>query len=441
MNQAFEAAPTENKQQQWTIVLDFPSVVGSPAVLKKFDELAELEEAKTGTGVSIIGQTINLDQDGHFFLRRFEYANGKMTSLGDVKAKDIGSDLEGLLKLTRQRHKDTRTALIIDSHGLGPFGLVGDQGRLSLPKLELTISHGLGKKLDVLDLDSCEMAQVGSVRRLSKSTEHLIASAEFEQGQGQDLSLILNTVFENPHADSATMADSIVGAVKEYSEQGRVGVNTLAHFDTAHTAALDDALNSLGSALTAAMKDESNSKAIRNIIEQIPTYDPENNFEKRDLKMFATGLSKAIQEGKITDKNHELDRAAKGVLAAQSELVKSYFGSADGDQPYDEMGGLSVFLPNGSLKDKKEIADGTADSAACKQVYALAEYPELFAPYSKEKDIAVCMTAKPLADPNTPKSELPQAQKRFSAALDSFVKEQSDTHSGSWARFIHELMR
>jgi hypothetical protein len=443
MNESTESAHDKSvsERDQWTVILDFPSVFGSPATQKKLDQLVAMDEETTGKAVTIIGQTINLDANGHLFLRRFEFANGKLSSLGDFAAKDMGSDLEGLLKMSREKHPHSKTALIIDSHGLGQAGLVGDQGRLSLPKLELAISNGLGKKVDVLDLDSCEMAQEGSLRQLQKSTKHLIASAEFEQGEGQNLTKTLDTILEDPSIDASMLANEIIQGSREYALSGGFGIHTLAHFDLKFFSGFEKTLNTLGSALTVAMKNERNAQGVRKVIDQIPAFDEENNFEKRDLKLFATKLNEGIQKGEISDETGQLAKAIKEVLAAQGKLVRAYYGDNEGDLPYDKMGGLSVFLPSGRLGDTKQLAESSYESNVCRQFYALAQYPDQFAPYKKERDAALCMTAAPVMDPATPKSELVRDQKRFSRAMDKFVEEQSDARSGAWANFIHGLLR
>ena len=431
----------KSQKEQWTVILDFPSVFGSPDTVQKLDQLASQDEKQFGKSVSIIGQTVNFDQDGQPFLRRFEYANGQLSSLGDANAQDMGSDLEDLLRLAEQRHPKSKTALIFDSHGLGQFGLVGDQGRLSLPKLELAISKGLGRKVDLLDLDACEMGQVGPIRSLKKSAKHLIASAEYEQGQGQNLPNNLNAFIENPDIDPSEAADEIVKRSGEFTESGGQGVHTLAHFDLKYVPAFDRALNNLGSALTMAMKDRQNAESIRKVIENIPAYDAENSFEKRDLKLFTASLNEAIQKGEISDKTGKLGAAIKRVTAVQSKLVSSYFGDDAGDLPYDRMGGLSVFLPAGTIHNKEQLAKDATETQACKDVYALAKNPELFAPYKNERDIAVCMTAAPMVNPEKPPSELAHDQVQFNRALDKFVQKESDNKTGAWANFVRGLLQ
>jgi Clostripain family len=431
------------ERDQWTIVLDFPSALGSEATIDKLNKLVDMDEATKGKPVAIVGQTLSLNDLGEFILKRWEFSNGKLTSLSQTKPIDMGNDLEGLLKLARQRHPSDKTALLIDSHGTGMAGVVGNQGRMSLPRLELAISHGLGKKVDLLDLDSCEMAQAGAIRSLSKSAKHVIASAEFENSGGQNLSETLEIVLEKPTISPDELANEIVARSKNWDVGGDgTGIHTLAHFESQHVSEFDKAMNHLGSLLSMSMKNPSNAAAIRNIIEQIPEFDADKNFQKRDLRLFLTTMDNAIQQKVIPDDSGEMRKAIKQVLAAQDGLVRSYYGEAGGDLPYDKMGGLSVLLPGSSLSDKSQLAESTTKSGACQEVYALADqYPVLFAPFKNEPDVAICTAAAELDLSQSNPSQPAESEKPFNQALGSFIQQQSDYRSGGWANFINSLVQ
>jgi hypothetical protein len=337
-------------------------------------------------------------------LNRYIIKDGTITQLPSAQSQGYADDLTAFLQVANKEAPSQKTALVVNSHGIGNMGLSGDAGKISLTDFEKAVTRGLTgsghNKLDLLDFDACLMAQNGVLQSTGKIAKHLVAAAEIENTvadkmiDGQNLDVWLMDLLYNPKMDGAALGRSIVENAKKGYNNGMSetdeGTPSLASFDLKAAAPFRISLDTLGLALAKTIEQSANNKAVQDVIDSIPVYasefiappggeNPRNRPQKRDLKLFTDGLSAAIEEGKITDKDGKLKEAITAVQTQSAALTEALHTSntvmprgsgllgsigsvgeaadrtdatnattaANGTNPkrYSHTGGLSVFLP------------------------------------------------------------------------------------------------
>ncbi len=389
------AAAKGPEKTEWTIVVDlttnFYAGNGVTNRLKELNELAKQTEGKSITfvvqaQVPIEGDPLDPEfasWDYDYTIDRYVIQNGKVTKLESDYSQGYGQDLEGLLALTCKRFAPEKLGLILDSHGDGNQGLQGDArmdlfstggniGELKIDDLTKSIKRGLRdsgrKKIDLIDFDCCLMGQNGVIQRLNGLADHVVASPETENIIGQNLRKPLERLIANTKLSPAEFAEDIVSACKQQKPRDGgwlwkkpVPVETLSHYDVKFAQAFNTSLNSFGDAMTAAVKDPKNAKAVEDIIDKTYTYGgkrrqisifgvflaEESHGRKFDIKEFTQRVVSAIEKKELNDPSGQIKKSANEVLANHSKLVRSYFGYG----LYEKQGGLSVFLPGRHLRD------------------------------------------------------------------------------------------
>lgn len=419
-NRAVEAARTgENdskpSRQEWTVAYDLATnlkekgAYGQMGAEDKINLLKDFVSVTRGTPVTIIAQAIEPKPDAakpkegaadssskaakpeDFTLVRYIIRDGIITALPPEKSQGFGQDLTNLLQMATKEAPSLKTALVVNAHGTGNMGLVGDNGKIALSDFESSVKSGLAgsghEKLDLLDFDSCLMAQDGVLRRTQSIAKHLVASAEIEntdasQGiDGQNLDIWLANLLSNPKMDGAALGKTIINQADKGANNGlsntSEGTPTLALFNLEAVKPFQQSLDGLGQSLSRAIEKPANLKAVQAVIDSIPVYaatavaapggdNPQARLQKRDLSVFLTRLSTAIDQGKIQDSDGSLKEAIaktqKQSQAVTEAVHKStslmargngVFGITAADIPaatsYQETGGLSVFLPESQL--------------------------------------------------------------------------------------------
>ncbi len=308
-----------------------------------------------------------------YHIDRYVIHDGEMKKVDSVNSAGYGGDVKNLLSFTSTRFSPEKSGMLVDSHGNGNLGLSGDIGKVTIPHFTSSIKEGWkgSKQLDLIDLDSCLMAQVGVLDSLRGVTRHVVASAETERALGQDLTQTLNAIIDNPKISPSELGELIVENARmqrlprvapavarptnfyELIDSLKpipkdkvpecIQVRTLAHFDLANFDRYGKELDKLGDALVEAIKDPKNRRFIDSLIEDAPSYGDwfGEPGEAKDMKVFVDRIFKAIADKEMTDPQGDL-RIHGGRLAdAHKKLVESFSGF---DQ-YGARGGLSAYLP------------------------------------------------------------------------------------------------
>jgi Clostripain family len=431
--------PPDKQPQEWTVAinlavnLDSQGAFGHLGSEDKMTHLDDLAAYTRDKPVTIIVQAIErkpgsgskTDNKGEenkeslpetAKLNRYIIKDGTITQLPSAQSHGYADDLTAFLQIASKQAPSLKTALVVNSHGIGNMGLSGDAGKISLTDFEKAVTKGLAgsghNKLDLLDFDACLMAQNGVLQSTEKIAKHLVAAAEIENTvaakmiDGQNLDVWLMDLLNNPKMDGAALGRSIVENAKKGYNNGmsetEEGTPSLSAFDLKAAAPFRKSLDTLGLALAKTIEQPANNKAVQDVIDSIPPYanefiapsggeNPRDRPQKRDLKLFMDGLSAAIEAGKITDKDGKLNLAITSVQTRSAALTEALHTSntvmprgsgllgaigsvgetADrGDatngtsaKRYSHTGGLSVFLPESQYiniqqtsKDKLPLA-------------------------------------------------------------------------------------
>ncbi|MBX9567579.1 MAG: hypothetical protein K2X77_01735 [Candidatus Obscuribacterales bacterium] len=364
---------------EWTVVVNLTADMSLPdrqnGSAAEFESLKQLADETRDKPISIIVQKTSATENNEQKLERYILEDGRIESLPDADSVSAAADLESLILTAVQETESKKIALINQSHGMGEDGITGDSGAASLEEIGNSIHNGLEgsehTKLDVLDFDACSMGTDAVASAMQECTDYVVASSEKEHGEidglfdAQDLKSNIQRLLEDPTMDPSEFADAMVEQARvdstKVSENGISGVDTLAKYDLKDYARFQSDLNTLGNTLAESSLNPANKEEIERIIAALPAFGEFNtklNYEcdqKRDLKMFCDRLSDAIKSGRLSDENGKLETAIQKVNASHSELVENFHGSRI--RAYDQMGGLSVFLPELSFLDTSEGAE------------------------------------------------------------------------------------
>lgn len=379
-----------DEKQDWVVAWDLTTNFGDGWGVE--DRLAVLRSlaAKTkGKDITIVAQAAVRnpgiddaddcdDADStaskSYHIDRYVVRNGLIRKIDSNPSQGYGKDLENLLGFTTSRFSSDKYALLIDSHGHGNSGLGGDTGRITLADAVTAIRNGMKpaerKKLDLIDFDCCQMGQQGVIRVMRHVAKHIVASEENEGDAGQDIKKPLQVLISNPKISAEQLGKAMVEAGRKQGEpdpddswfslmferERPKSVRTIAHFDTSKFREFRHSLDNFGEQLCASMHNNTNRDAIENVIVTAPDFGGDPDFEmygpRKDLKCFTDGVIKAVDNGKISDSNGCLRRAAQDCLAKQRSLIESEFTLKN----YARCGGLSAFLPDRYLTDIDAIA-------------------------------------------------------------------------------------
>lgn len=264
-------------KQNWLVVMNLATDFGGECTIeKRTNKLQELAKSTEGKPVTIVVQSAVLDEkSGKYNLERFVLKDGKVEKLKSPgESKGYGSDVEGLMKYASSTFPAKNVGLILDSHGSGNDGLMGDNGNLSLADLKTHVQTALKgsghEKLDFLQFDACLMAQNGVLESTQSIAKHVVASAEPE-GVTADTAAADNKnlaqLLKNPNMTADQLAELCVAQAKDVN-----GFDTLAHFDMAKYSAFRQSLDSFGEGLTKLWDDPKQQEVLRQIVGQTFEY-------------------------------------------------------------------------------------------------------------------------------------------------------------------------
>ncbi|MBA3995416.1 MAG: hypothetical protein C0469_18010 [Cyanobacteria bacterium DS2.3.42] len=301
----------------------------------------------------------------------YRLENGQVTLVDQGPSRGLEQDLVELLKRASQRAGEGNLGLIIQSHGFAAKGLGGDTGEVSLSELEQAITNGLEgsskTSLDLINFDSCLMGNLNVVQSMQGEAEHIVASAEIESAvedaDGQNMRTTLSALFDNPDLTPEEYAAVSVRLASEghNDESGNTdldstGTYTLAHIAVEQYPQMEVAMDELGAELTQLIADPAQRQTITEIMDGIRPFSEGGamlsgsfTFANRDLGLFLTALDEKVRDGELSDPDGSLIRGLEQTRQAISELIPQYHGE-NFDQ-YDQMSGLSLFLPDGEHLD------------------------------------------------------------------------------------------
>lgn len=419
LEQKVSSGSAGKTRSQWTVAVDLGIVfdqVGARGHLGAEDKLKSLEQLKQMTkgqpvtivvealvadGKDVPGQPLSQSKKP-YDVERIVIHDGQEEVVATGASKGFSADLKDLLDFAVTQEPSSKIALAINAHGLGDQGMAGgmqDPGRqngglLSTPELANVIKSSLAQsdhaKLDVLDLDSCLMGEMGVLEQLDPVTKQLVASEKTEtvgvnrrEIDGQDLTAWIKDIVAKPEMTGFDVGQSII----DHADQGangadpEEGTRTLTHFDLAGQLGQFNAhLNVLGQRLTEAMKDPTNRTEIGLAIDRVSdmTNEDSHSFQhgptaaKRDMQGFLNMLTMEISSGQLNDPDHKLSQAITDMqqqLTDRNKLLSAAhipqvtgFGGMKLMNFTNNESGLSVFLPNADVRNNPRLSESQIEN-------------------------------------------------------------------------------
>lgn len=377
------APPPKEKQADWTFAINFTTDFGdSQGVISGMERLSEFAEKTKGTNVKIVAQAAFPQSDtcgeelacfdpsaNNHKLERYLIADGKLKLIETVDSNGYAADVESLVKFTCKNYPGKKMGLIIDSHGSGNEGLMGDTGTAGVDEFVKAVQNGLKEskheKFDLLDFDTCLMAQDGALGKISKVADQIVASAETEGiYNAQNYLDPIANLLKKPETDGFTLARQIIAETHKDMEQWKFegydpAVRTLGHFNMRQYEQFKKNLDQFGEELAKSVDDKKNKAVIEEAIDSSRKYGSSGHAmsllfgfsvgqkTRTDLKDFTERVLSAIDSGEISDPDRTLKKSAMDLMTARSVFIDSYHG----DGEYKNAGGLSTFLPSRTLRN------------------------------------------------------------------------------------------
>jgi len=377
-------------KQSWTVAIDLTTdLPNSPDPSKQYGahsqlrQLSDLASQTQGKDVTMVVQIPHDSATGQGetpqspqTIDRYVIRDGQIQKLESEPSQGMAANLQHLLERATSIAPSDKLALISQSHGAGAEGIGGGTGSATMSQLTDAIKNGLKgsghDKVDVLDFDSCEMGTAPVLAEASQVASRVVASEEPEHAgnthDAQSLKSVMSDLLQHPDLSAKDLSDDFVHAADRGangtpsmdadSSITHTGTDTLGSFDSAKYAKFSSALDSLGSALTAASAEDKNKGAIEKVIDgtqQLPL-DPDapKDISSRDVAEFCQSLKQAVDNGSIQDTDGSIKRSADAVLAAQSDMTSAFH--VDHSSTYDQLGGLDTFIPGTETRDDQAKA-------------------------------------------------------------------------------------
>lgn len=366
-------------------------------------KMAMLEELAAETKdrpVTIVAQTILKEGSapgvGAAILTQYVIKDGSVTQIASRKAGTNAENVRDLVDTASHRFAASKIALAVHEHGSGDRGLKGNDGHVSLSDFSAAVARGLAgsghEKLDLLDFDSCMMAQTGVLHSAQKIANELVAPADVEWVgasagmNGQNLNLWLADLLHKPTMDGKDLGQAIVREAAQLApvKNASLATQTMSDFNLKDNYnQFSQSFETFADALTKNAKNPKNRTELELLIRMSPRYlgqySVDENGSKADLRSFADGVLKAIAGSKLDDPHGVLRLATIQMEAQQTKLVRSYYGAPMDTFDYRKMGGLNVYLPERSTTKRIDLAKTTTT------VGELAEYLSADAPFVRRK--------------------------------------------------------
>jgi len=147
-----------------------------------------------------------IDTVKRYYVTKDYLHSDKITSpqLADLGKQDMGDPkvVSDFLKWGIQNYPADHYAVIFFNHGAGFAGSLSDEASGNLVdtnELKVVVeeaAQAAGKKIDLVDFDSCLMAQIEVADAIKDSARYMVASEETERGMAQPLPRIMKDLQE-----------------------------------------------------------------------------------------------------------------------------------------------------------------------------------------------------------------------------------------------------
>jgi len=293
--------------------------------------------------------------------------DGKIDRLPDAHFKIPAQDFSSILKEAGQLAPAKHLGLIIASHGGGSSGLGTNLGNITLDETINSVKLGLlfteHNKLDLLDFDACDMAELKVLSASAQVAKDVVASAGYEQltytNDGQNLSASMKALLAKDNMNGLELGQTIVSEAASGSNGSgeSVATPTLANFDMNKIEPFVQSLDHFGKALASTAKDKSNLQLIESEIDRTPI--PETGYDEtdshgRDLRSFAANVQTDLKTHRFAGDTSSLQNATENMLSALKPLVTENFG--DPIKGYDKLGGFTASVPGSEIMDNGRVA-------------------------------------------------------------------------------------
>lgn len=385
------SASPKQSPESWTYVVNltatlFPALgTGSEGAGagNKYSELMKLKELTKNSNSEVIVQEFDSTTA---MLKRFELSHGQIHEFTPIKSSGNADDLQKLLSMAP---KTGHLALIQEAHGQGDLGFDTDAGVFAVADFTQAVKKGLREtgrsSLDMLSMDSCLMANIQVLAKMSGLADKVVASEleEFSsvelshsppitQFDMQPISKYLEALLKKPPKDGEEAAETVVSVSAkscslETPKWQTCGTPTLGIYDPAVAPEAEKALNQFGVALQEAAKNPATERAIDSLIDQLPDMS-EVADHLRDVDKFANGVVSLINKGVISDPFYHVLNAAQNVLSTDRRLMSNFYLNPEARivkiVGKGNLTGLNTFLPGTNFDVVSEAENVMSENSA-----------------------------------------------------------------------------
>src|SRR6185437_8740949 len=305
----------------------------------------------------------------------FVISHGQARFVESHLSKGFASDLENLLGTAGKEAPSDQLALSVFAHGYGlDLAMQGDAGAATQQEMHDAIKRGLGNrdKLDVLDLDACQMASTDTAHNMQDVARYMVASADDEIGDvaakfdGQNIGAAVSDLIAHPDKSAAQFATDFVAQadaglngrptkVPDVKNHLRTGADSLTAFDLSRYGRFEESLDKFAQALSTHLTNKADLAAIAEATDNTASYPshlPAAVNELRDTKQFAERIIDQINAGKLPD-DGSVRGAAQSLIANQTAMTLKQHNNPN---IYRGVGGLTTFLPVTSQDSRHQMA-------------------------------------------------------------------------------------
>lgn len=382
----------KQNSESWTYVVNLTTSMlpslgngpdGSAGADYKYSELMKLKGLTKNSNSEVIVQEFDSKTN---MLRRFELSQGQIRESKPMKSNGTADDLQNLLSTAP---KTGHLALIQEAHGQGDLGFDTDAGRFAVADFQKAVKNGLQatgrSSLDMLSMDSCLMANVQVLAKISGLANRVVASEleEFSsvelshsppitQFDMQPISKYLEALLEKPPKDGEEAAETVVSVSAktcaiEAPKWQTCGTPTLGIYDPSVAPGAEKALNQFGVALQEAAINPVQKLAINGLIDMLPDIS-EVPDHLRDVDRFTNLVVSLVNQGVIRDPLHQVMNAAQNVLSADRRLKTNFYVNPEArivkNVGKDNLTGLNTFLPGTKFDVASEAENFMSENTA-----------------------------------------------------------------------------
>lgn len=319
------ATQTNPAQAKWTVLLY--SAADNNLTRFMVDDIKECETVGSDSFTKVVCQVDQGDDIGaaRYLLEKAETPNPDGISspmLEDMGQIDMANPdtLANFITWGMNQYPAEHTMLIISDHGDGWNGAVQDMSAggtwMTSPMLREAFEkaqQATGKKLDIIGMDACLMANTEFAHEVKDCADYLIASEKTEGGDGWAYSKILNP--ELIHRMSEANKRSIDLSPREVAVLGVSSaatrpdvLATMSAIDNSKVAAITTAFDHLGSAI---LDSKTKPEVLSELIGQAESFS--GYTDAVDM------ANQIIDSRRVRDKH--IKEAAREVVAAVQEAV------------------------------------------------------------------------------------------------------------------------